>query len=113
MIRRPPRSTLFPYTTLFRSRRPAEEELGRLRLRGEDGVQLAQRTIVVADARGERCDAIAGGVVVRGQGLRPRVRLVRLVELAHELCHAAVAELRGYPAWPGLGRAPRRLQRLL
>src|SRR2546423_7254660 len=28
MIRRPPRSTLFPYTTLFRSREP-------LRLRGE------------------------------------------------------------------------------
>src|SRR3712207_8023297 len=25
MIRRPPRSTLFPYTTLFRSRRSAEE----------------------------------------------------------------------------------------
>src|SRR5256885_13163681 len=24
MIRRPPRSTLFPYTTLFRSRRPGE-----------------------------------------------------------------------------------------
>src|SRR5258708_30304275 len=24
MIRRPPRSTLFPYTTLFRSRKPAE-----------------------------------------------------------------------------------------
>src|SRR5258708_26922485 len=24
MIRRPPRSTLFPYTTLFRSRRPSE-----------------------------------------------------------------------------------------
>src|SRR2546422_6173271 len=29
MIRRPPRSTLFPYTTLFRSRR-----FGKLRLRG-------------------------------------------------------------------------------
>src|SRR3712207_7678833 len=27
MIRRPPRSTLFPYTTLFRSRRPAPERL--------------------------------------------------------------------------------------
>src|SRR5256886_16922190 len=26
MIRRPPRSTLFPYTTLFRSRRPARVE---------------------------------------------------------------------------------------
>src|SRR5258708_12642140 len=31
MIRRPPRSTLFPYTTLFRSRRP------RLRSRALDG----------------------------------------------------------------------------
>src|SRR2546426_4916548 len=28
MIRRPPRSTLFPYTTLFRSRRQALAELG-------------------------------------------------------------------------------------
>src|SRR3712207_7241127 len=28
MIRRPPRSTLFPYTTLFRSRRGFETELG-------------------------------------------------------------------------------------
>src|SRR5258708_11434041 len=27
MIRRPPRSTLFPYTTLFRSGRPARREL--------------------------------------------------------------------------------------
>src|SRR5438477_13018384 len=32
MIRRPPRSTLFPYTTLFRSRRPTDfqDEGGRL-----------------------------------------------------------------------------------
>src|SRR3712207_8350654 len=28
MIRRPPRSTLFPYTTLFRSRRPERDEQG-------------------------------------------------------------------------------------
>src|SRR3712207_8422023 len=40
MIRRPPRSTLFPYTTLFRS---AEDELRHQRvlfeeLRGDDGV---------------------------------------------------------------------------
>src|SRR2546425_9652802 len=35
MIRRPPRSTLFPYTTLFRSHRPRtvdEAEAGRRRL---------------------------------------------------------------------------------
>src|SRR2546426_8307318 len=30
MIRRPPRSTLFPYTTLFRSHRTAAAGLGRL-----------------------------------------------------------------------------------
>src|SRR2546430_12013338 len=28
MIRRPPRSTLFPYTTLFRSRREGERRVG-------------------------------------------------------------------------------------
>src|SRR5438309_8863649 len=30
MIRRPPRSTLFPYTTLFRSRRALPNRLGRI-----------------------------------------------------------------------------------
>src|SRR3712207_7160972 len=34
MIRRPPRSTLFPYTTLFRSTRPAA---GQGRTTGDDG----------------------------------------------------------------------------
>src|SRR2546429_8245903 len=34
MIRRPPRSTLFPYTTLFRSK-----------LRGRGGAELAQRLL--------------------------------------------------------------------
>src|SRR5205085_9012238 len=29
MIRPPPRSTLFPYTTLFRSRRPSRDHAGR------------------------------------------------------------------------------------
>src|SRR3712207_7669367 len=35
MIRRPPRSTLFPYTTLFRSRRHERQMTGR---RGRDSV---------------------------------------------------------------------------
>src|SRR3712207_9271909 len=34
MIRRPPRSTLFPYTTLFRSREPFGPEL--VRVHGQD-----------------------------------------------------------------------------
>src|SRR2546430_10066652 len=74
MIRRPPRSTLFPYTTLFRSsdsRLPGARHAGladrvldgeagvaRLRLRAQasrDGVQEAahQRHVRVADVRSE------------------------------------------------------------
>src|SRR2546427_3459289 len=34
MIRRPPRSTLFPYTTLFRSHRTAKQGLGTAYLAG-------------------------------------------------------------------------------
>src|SRR5258705_9070040 len=37
MIRRPPRSTLFPYTTLFRSRRRVEAAERRRRRRGLRG----------------------------------------------------------------------------
>src|SRR2546425_13355354 len=45
MIRRPPRSTLFPYTTLFRSvagdaRRLLDEDPPLVRLRGEHVVEL-------------------------------------------------------------------------
>src|SRR5436305_11101389 len=44
MIRRPPRSTLFPYTTLFRSRRCGERprHARRLRMR-RGGLQRARR----------------------------------------------------------------------
>src|SRR5258708_15480739 len=52
MIRRPPRSTLFPYTTLFRSRAPrrrrAQDRLSRKsprRLRARPGRTLTTQTI--------------------------------------------------------------------
>src|SRR2546429_3112329 len=41
MIRRPPRSTLFPYTTLFRSSAAAGDRVGLARLR--QGERRAQR----------------------------------------------------------------------
>src|SRR5689334_24711787 len=46
MIRRPPRSTLFPYTTLFRSRE-ADDALDQAELRGLAGQQdvAAQRQL--------------------------------------------------------------------
>src|SRR3712207_6913179 len=45
MIRRPPRSTLFPYTTLFRSRR------GRDRLDRPGGRHERDRVLAQSDAR--------------------------------------------------------------
>src|SRR2546425_3734873 len=73
MIRRPPRSTLFPYTTLFRSHKPCSEYLspattailGRL-----DGVlEAVERTPhakvygmkVVAPSGAVMCGRLAGG----------------------------------------------------
>src|SRR3712207_7962013 len=41
MIRRPPRSTLFPYTTLFRSVEAAEHRAHRLRREAEEVVRIA------------------------------------------------------------------------
>src|SRR5258708_25302505 len=53
MIRRPPRSTLFPYTTLFRSRATRAGERERLRtLRDLDtaALQLMEACLVLLDA---------------------------------------------------------------
>src|SRR2546422_5424219 len=52
MIRRPPRSTLFPYTTLFRSRNPE----GRLRQFGRQAALFEQPGIGEAD---DPCDQVA------------------------------------------------------
>src|SRR5438034_8634644 len=57
MIRRPPRSTLFPYTTLFRSglRRRLSGEVQTLERRCEGGaLQCAPRTGVRVGAQGVR-----------------------------------------------------------
>src|SRR5256885_11816001 len=59
MIRRPPRSTLFPYTTLFRSHvvllRPLREaHPGGARVRlGHDGLDELGARVVVAEPRSE------------------------------------------------------------
>src|SRR5256885_8566366 len=63
MIRRPPRSTLFPYTTLFRSSKPARTQLddrrprGLFRVRLEQGIRTARaESFRGHDARGKRAD---------------------------------------------------------
>src|SRR5260370_19220294 len=50
MIRRPPRSTLFPYTTLFRSRTHTPRVKGR---RVEDRALSGQSAVLDATARSE------------------------------------------------------------
>src|SRR5688572_31339395 len=63
MIRRPPRSTLFPYTTLFRSRRePGEVALGEALERREEP-HVGRALVDGAIARG-----LATGDVVPGTG---------------------------------------------
>src|SRR5260370_1752089 len=51
MIRRPPRSTLFPYTTLFRSRRHAHRRADRVRARD---VRRCDGAVGAAPDDGER-----------------------------------------------------------
>src|SRR2546430_8884010 len=65
MIRRPPRSTLFPYTTLFRSRGRPERSYGRSirgAVRGSGQLQESERR--VRPRGGER------GAARRGAGMR-------------------------------------------
>src|SRR3712207_8875538 len=83
MIRRPPRSTLFPYTTLFRSEQPdvvrlvrAESQPG---VRGDGGVEALRRG-GVADADPEVVD-----VTVRHRVLAVRVHRLRSEEHTSEL----------------------------
>src|SRR2546425_6406729 len=64
MIRRPPRSTLFPYTTLFRS--PVLDdprEVPRLEVRERGEIAIAEREAVVVIADVERLTHPLGGAV--------------------------------------------------
>src|SRR2546426_2396416 len=55
MIRRPPRSTLFPYTTLFRSLPPLPS--ARPRFRAPPGTGLRSRVLVLQDRKSTRLNS--------------------------------------------------------
>src|SRR3712207_7762073 len=70
MIRRPPRSTLFPYTTLFRSGDGVAADLEAVDAVGDDRAVTGQSTSPVGDslgsAPGGACDAVRrAGQVLR------------------------------------------------
>src|SRR3989442_4846366 len=74
MIRRPPRSTLFPYTTLFRSGNHALEEVGEVlpELFGADmllrGVRRLPHQLLVVEG------AVASAAAAEREGACPEVR---------------------------------------
>src|SRR3712207_8293548 len=72
MIRRPPRSTLFPYTTLFRSRRPE------LRLRGDEEVHVLLADELPGAQRLLEAQQVVHGRLHAGLGTRPDRKSTRL-----------------------------------
>src|SRR5260370_13862546 len=86
MIRRPPRSTLFPYTTLFRSPSVARSERYRWRDRGH----ARSRTRVVLDSRGPG-----------GQGcLRSEEHTSELQSHLNLVCRLLLEKKKPYPPLP-------------
>src|SRR5687767_15766361 len=90
MRRRPPRSTLFPYTTLFRSRLLRDLRLGQrpVRLQRHPARRAADAHQADDDAAA-RGDAAPGGEGAGGQGLagpRSEEHTSELQSLAYLVC---------------------------
>src|SRR2546426_3816800 len=75
MIRRPPRSTLFPYTTLFRSLAHRDEWAGRCQAAAAGACAVSRK----------RCLPGAGAIRKRRRGVRDRARRCRSEEHTSEL----------------------------
>src|SRR5687768_17776852 len=92
MIRRPPRSTLFPYTTLFRSGVAVEHE----HLRARERVPVARLGGLHGDAllvppavllgEGQRGDGLAGGDAREEVLLRSEEHTSELQSRLHLVC---------------------------
>src|SRR5687768_17797889 len=91
MIRRPPRSTLFPYTTLFRSGQPLRPQLGARVVRevlgvgGRERVAEATGAIRQADGGRTRADMQAVARAVGGRVGDDRAATLRSEEHTSEL----------------------------
>src|SRR2546428_4892194 len=69
MIRRPPRSTLFPYTTLFRSIEHALVEIGHRG--GDGGARVVEHRIGIMRIRGARIGIVRGDCRIVGTADEP------------------------------------------
>src|SRR5688572_31168531 len=85
MIRRPPRSTLFPYTTLFRSVPEAVRQGPQQAAPGRGPDRQALRGEGEAPARGD-ARAGAGGQVLRDAGARSEEHTSELQSQSNLVC---------------------------
>src|SRR5687767_15405716 len=95
MIRRPPRSTLFPYTTLFRSRRQlrariSEHHLLQQHRRHEQPFQVGQRIMAMALGAHHQADRI-GNI-----GGRSEEHTSELQSLAYLVCRLLLEKKKEY-----------------
>src|SRR2546422_1575058 len=78
MIRRPPRSTLFPYTTLFRSHEPQVGQGGRQESVGSDHARVAGAVATGTRQFPDRADRVSRAVRIQRpggrEGFQPAVR---------------------------------------
>src|SRR3712207_8566449 len=98
MIRRPPRSTLFPYTTLFRSALEETEQLGRtwIFFLTDNGYQHGEHYLDKKFWPYE--ESARTPFVVRGPDVRPNTtngNLVSQVDLLPTICEIAGADASG------------------
>src|SRR2546422_11117094 len=94
MIRRPPRSTLFPYTTLFRSGREVRSRIEAQAVRAGGGLQVAREQIpdtavgVAADG-GKVGPTVARAARQRDRDARRRSPARDVQDMSRDAAHGA------------------------
>src|SRR5688572_31374075 len=90
MVRRPPRSTLFPYTTLFRSKRDIEHRLSvsaaQLGIQAAAGVFLF--TLLMITREGMETALLMGTLVAQGSGATRDRKSTRLNSSHSQISYA-------------------------
>src|SRR5256886_10624903 len=79
MIRRPPRSTLFPYTTLFRSHEEVKDALERMRVAEGEVARVREAQAGTKTWLGEVTESVAAlrGELAAVEEMKPTVESVR------------------------------------
>src|SRR5256885_10274170 len=102
MIRRPPRSTLFPYTTLFRSTRDDALEVEKIASYAFSFLAALQLVLFLS-VRSAGAFVVAGVLVAGGAALRLHSRPAAAVLFAVSAVEALATVAKMFGAHPGFG----------